>query len=302
MSWVDVENALQFAVARASGYTTDRVFWSYQNVNEPELDHIKIHLGGEKVVGIDRLHITQDLARPNGQEIKQEVQGVREVPFEIECFTADTLGDLAARRVLELTRTKLRLPDVRSRLRKAGVAPFDLGDVSYVPDIPSADFRGRAVCTVRCYVPVSDCIEYVGYIARVRGTIFPVGFVGGHGASGIPFDSFGSSGGGITTLYTVYVGVSALPGAFDAAFITGLTPSQKTSRVGSFDFNAGAVQFCYLCLPTGFGGAPADFTDDATGIEADVSKVASAIDVSGIAYDVWQTEIAGLGAWRMDVA
>lgn len=189
MSWADIENAMQFGVSRASGFPSDRVFWTYQNVNEPELDHITIGFGGEQTIGIDRLNITQDLYRPNGQEIAQEIQGVREVPFEIECFTSATLGDFAARRVLELTRTKLRLPDVRRRLRLAGVSPFDPGPVSYVPDIPSAEFRGRATCTVRCYVPVMDCVEYVGYIARVTGTVFPRGWIGGQsGASGLPFD------------------------------------------------------------------------------------------------------------------
>lgn len=191
MSWVDIENVMQSAIVRASGLASDRVFWSYQDVNEPQLDHITIRFGGEIVIGIDRVETTTNLSRPRGQEIKQEIKGVREVPFEIEVFTAATSGDAAARRVAELVRTRLRLPDIRYALRGVGVSPFDPGPISYVPDVPSAKFRGRAICTIRCYVPVMDCIEYTGYIARVRGNVYIHGMVGASSPTGtaIPFDS-----------------------------------------------------------------------------------------------------------------
>lgn len=190
MSWEDVENAMQSAISRASGYAADRVFWSYQNVNEPRLDHITITFGGEMVIGIDRIRNSQDLTRPNGQEMKQEIEGVREVPFELSCFTSATSGDAAARRIVELTRTRLRLSDIRVPLKRAGITPFDPGPVHYIPDIPNTTFRGRATCTIRCYVPVTDCAEYTGYIARIRGTVFPIGILPEiSGETGIPFDS-----------------------------------------------------------------------------------------------------------------
>lgn len=300
MSWVDVENAMQAAVARASGYPSTRVFWSYQNVNEPELDHIKISFGGERSIGIDRLHITQDLTRPNGQEIKQEVQGVREVPFEIECFTSTTSGNDAARRILELTRTKFRLPEVRSPLRKAALSPFDPGPVAWIPDIPSANFRGRASCTIRCYIPVSDCLDYVGYIARFKVSVFPVGWVGGHGASGFVVDSSGVSG---YTLFTstVYFGGAATPGAYNEAFITALSQAQKTSRVGAYVINAGSTLYSFWCGPTAFGGSSSDFLDDETDLETAMSKIASGVSVAGVPYDVWRTDVAGLGLWTLRV-
>lgn len=189
MSWADIENAMQAAVVEASGFPGDRVFWSFQDVSEPELDHIVIHFGGETQIGIDRLRITQDLARPNGQEIEQRVTGVREVPFEFEVFTAATNGDAAARRIAEIIRGSLRLPNIRYRLKRAGLSPFDPQAVNYIPYIPTVRFVGRATCTVRCYVPVLDIVEYVGYIARVRGTVYPRGYVGPSGATGVNFDS-----------------------------------------------------------------------------------------------------------------
>lgn len=192
MSWEDVENAMQAAVSKASGYPADRVFWSYQNINEPaaSTDFIVITFRGEIVVGVDRINTEYDGTRPVGQEIKQEIRGVREVPFELSCYTSTTSGNVAARRILELVRTRLRLPTVRDGLHKVGLSPFDSGPVNYVPDMPATNFRGRATCTVRCYVPVTDCAEYVPYIARVRGTVFPVGWIGTpSGVSGLAFDS-----------------------------------------------------------------------------------------------------------------
>jgi hypothetical protein len=191
MSWEDIEDAMHCAVVKASRLPAGQVAWSYQkNVDEPKLDHITILFGGEIPLGIDRVHTSTDLTRPNGQEVKQEVRGVREVPFTFTCFSAEVTGSTAARRLAELTKTRMRLPDIRYPLRKVGLSPFDPGIVNYVPDIPSTHFRGRAVCTIRCYVPVADCIEYTGYIARVTGLIVASGLVStSYGASGFAFDT-----------------------------------------------------------------------------------------------------------------
>jgi hypothetical protein len=189
MSWEDIEDAMHAAVVKASGFSEDQVAWSYQNVNEPTLPHIIITFGGEIVIGIDRVSATTDLSRANEQEVKLEVRGVREVPFEIECFTPETSGSAAARRVAELIRSRMRLTDIRYPLRNVGLCPFDSSQVGWIPDIPSAKFRGRATCTLRCYVPVTDCIEYVGYIARVKGTVTVLGLSGTYGYSGINFDT-----------------------------------------------------------------------------------------------------------------
>lgn len=195
MSWVDIENAMHSAIVRASGYPAERVIWSFQNINAPTEDYIEINFGGAISIGQDWIRNKQDLNRPNGQEIRQDIHGVREVPFDVSVFTSDTTGDAAARHVADLVRTKLRLDSVRSGMRKAGVSPFDASPVSWVPDIPNADFRGRAAFTQRCYVPVIDCFEYVGYIARVRGTVYPSGLYGYSGqATAYAFDSLRASG------------------------------------------------------------------------------------------------------------
>lgn len=189
MSWADIEDATHKAIRLASGYASDQVFWSHQNFNAPTLDYVLLTFGGELALGQDWIRITQDLTRPVGQEIKLDVRGVREVPLQIEVFTSDVYGDSAARRVAEMIRTKLRLDGVRHGMRRAGISPFDSDSVQWIPDIPTANFRGRAVLTVRCYVPVIDCYEYVGYIATVRGLIFPSGVAQYSGSSGISFSA-----------------------------------------------------------------------------------------------------------------
>lgn len=187
MSWVDIEDAIHRAVCLASGYPSDNVIWSFQNRNAPDLDYIALSLGGEIQVGRDWTYIEQDLTRPAGQEIRVNVSGTREVALQVEVFTSDVYGDDAARRVAEVIRSKLRLDSVRYGLNRAGVSPFDSDPVQWLPDIPTARFRGRAVLTVRCYVP-ANVFEDVGYIARVSGRIYPTGYAAVSGTSGIAYE------------------------------------------------------------------------------------------------------------------
>lgn len=296
MSWVDIENAMQQAVVEASGLASNRVYWSYQNYSAETGDHIVITFQGDIMVGQDWVTSKTDLTRPNGQEILRQVNGTREVPFQIECFTTDTIDNGSARRTAEITRTKFRLDSVRSRIRRANVSPFDSSPVSYIPDVVNAKFRGRAVVTIRCYVPVIDCFEYVGYIARVRVTAFPSPWTGGGGASSFTIDSLGLT----ASTYTVYYG-SAAAGTYDAAFITALGSVSKASRVGSYPQSAGTTLYGFWAAPSAFGAATADFKDAATGFEASMTKVGTEVSVNGVLYDLWKTDTAGLGDWTLQV-
>lgn len=190
MSWTDIEDATHKAICLASGYGPSNVTWSFQNKNDPTLDYVNLTFGGEIGIGQDWVRITQDLTRPAGQEIKLDIRGVREVPLQVEVFTTAVYGEAAARRVAEKIRTKLRLDSIRYGLRQAGLSPFDSDPVQWVPDIATTNFRGRAVLNVRCYVPVMDCYEYVGYIASIRGHIFPSGVAQYSGTSGIAISSW----------------------------------------------------------------------------------------------------------------
>lgn len=195
MSWEDIEEAMQAAVVDASQLAADKVYWSYQDYNEEDGDYVVITFGGAQTVGQDFIRRTFDASRPNGQELREDVMGTREVPFQIEVFTSEIYGETAARQRAERIRTAMRLSGIRQRLRRVNVSPFDPGPVSWVPDILAAEFRGRAVTTIRCYVPVLDCFSYVGYISRLKVRVTPSGWQGiPSGATSFIVDSSGSSG------------------------------------------------------------------------------------------------------------
>lgn len=168
--WRQWEDAFQAAVARAGGLPVNSVVWKYGNVDAPALPYVAISLGGSISIGIDYVRETYDASRAQGQEFELAVEGQREVPLEIECFTADVTTESSARALAERIRSALTLPSVRDILSAVGISPFDPGPVNWIPDVVSVGFRGRAVCTVRCYVPLAKIAEYVGYIATAHVT------------------------------------------------------------------------------------------------------------------------------------
>jgi hypothetical protein len=277
VSWVDVQDAMHASIVQASGYPKDSVVWSYQNVGERDMPYVRIHFGGETMVdGLDWIKRTTDLTRPRGQEIKQEVQGVREVPLMFEVFTSETLGDTAARRVAERIRAKMLLESIRDRLARANVVAFGSSGVEYLPTIYGANFRGRAVCTLRCYVPVMDCYEYVGYIARVRGTVRATDGVTTYTRT---FDSL--LGGADPTMFTSYYGL-AVPATIDETFVKALSDSSlEHDFARTYVFSAGdGTKKAYVAFLASFG-TPTTFTDAATGFAIPNTKVGTAISVTG---------------------
>lgn len=112
---------------------------------------------------------------PAGKEIQLQVQGYREVTLSIEVFTETLVSSDDSRDALgivEQIRSALTLPSIVDRLSSQGVSTIDLSaPATYVPEIVSIGFRGRAVLDVRCYVPAVAATEYTGYIAQVNGTL-----------------------------------------------------------------------------------------------------------------------------------
>jgi hypothetical protein len=304
MSWEDIENAMQAAVAEASGFDARKVYWSYQDYNEKGGDYAVITFGGGAEVGQDFIQSSTDLTRPNGQEILRQVVGTREVPFLVEVFTAATDGGSAARHVAEIIRGKMKLGSIRARVRRAHVSPFDSSDVGWVPDILAAKFRGRATVTLRCYVPLLDCYEYVGYIARVTGRHRILGHLGSSGSSGIAFDyAVGSTAGTLP----VYYGL-AVPGTIDEAFIEALSGTALAAGLErSIAFAAGSgLQKAYYAFPSSYG-TPAIFRDLNTGFDIPNTLVGSAVPVTDDAgtarsYDVWATDDFPMVAFTEQVA
>lgn len=93
-----------------------------------------------------------------------------------------------------------------------------------------------------------------------------------------------------------YFGISTVPGAYNSAFITGLSNSGlQQNLVRQISYLApGGTEKLYYVFPTSFG-APVSFRDDATGFAVPFTKVASAVNVTNansvvIAYDVWESD------------
>lgn len=83
----------------------------------------------------------------------------------------------------------LLLPSIREILSRADVSLWDAGSISWIPDIPSRAFRGRAVGEFRCYMPAPTVAEYAGYIDRVSGTVTVLGANGSPSGITRPFDT-----------------------------------------------------------------------------------------------------------------
>jgi len=189
MSWNDVGDAIQAAIVRASGLAASQVVWKDQDRGQPLTDYVALRLGGGITLGIDYIQSSTDLTRPLGQEIELKVRGRREVPLEVECFTSESVSSRSGSALELCSRIMagLTLPSVRAILAAQDVSPFDPGTPNWIPDVPSTRFRGRAVATVRCYMPPPTAVEYVGFIARVSGTVTIQG--GANGDQTQTFDS-----------------------------------------------------------------------------------------------------------------
>lgn len=185
MSWTDVRDAIQAAVAQASGLPAASVIWQFQNADEPPLDYISLTFGNIKSLGQDFIQTTYN-GGGTGVDITQTVYGTRELALEIACFSASTADQNDASARCELIKSSLSLPSLRTLLAAQGVAPFDPGDVQYVPTIVGTGFRGRATMTVRCYLPAQTVQELTTYIATINGTASVSGGAQG-GATSVPF-------------------------------------------------------------------------------------------------------------------
>lgn len=195
MNWDQVGDAIQQAIDRASGLPAGSTIWKGQDRNAPQLDYVAIDITSMLAIGIDTIVTSYNPDRVRGQEIKMETAGTRECSLSVECFTSvATAGKNAAALALcSRVYSGLLLPSNRAILAAADVTIFDVSSIAWIPDVPSRTFRGRAVGTLRCYMPAPTAAEYVGYIERMSGTVY-ANFAGVTGIAQ-PFDTLAETAG-----------------------------------------------------------------------------------------------------------
>lgn len=177
MSWDDVGNALVAGVKAAANLPDSRVIWKQQNYNAPPHSYITLAMPSILEKGQDWIEENTDITRPRGQEVEIRVKGIREVPLELELFTDEGVaggGHSAIVKMVDLT-ARFKLPSVREIFSAQGISLFDVGKINWIPDVPGTTFRGRAVCTIRMYLPLPSVAEYVGFIERVIGSFVSEG-------------------------------------------------------------------------------------------------------------------------------
>jgi hypothetical protein len=107
----------------------------------------------------------------------------------------------------------------------------------------------------------------------------------------------------ITWVQRVYWGVSAVPGAYDEAFIKGLASNVLTdTRSRTINVNAGPGQKIYYCYRTGYG----DATFTVNGFSGGFTKVATLMlhNIYGFGenYEIWESDNSNLGATTVVVS
>lgn len=116
-----------------------------------------------------------------GSEVALTVGGVREVPLQLQVYSAAIIEQVAQATALatcDAIVTRLRLPTARTALAAVGLTPFDPGASNWVPSIVATTFRGRATCDIRCRVPARMLAEYTSFIASVS-LVATIGASGG---------------------------------------------------------------------------------------------------------------------------
>lgn len=298
MGWTEVRDAIQGAVVRASGLAADKVIWKPLNAGSPPLNYVALGLSGLMTHGIDYILSSTDLGRPDGEQIKLEVKGDREVILEIECFTASTADSSDALALAEKIRTSFTLPSIQALLDAADVSPFDFPPVDYAPDVPNTTFRGRSMARIHCYVPPEAVFEYTTWIESVSGIVTVSGST--PDPKYVAFDTGEPDD-------QVLFGVAIDPGSYDTAFletIAGQGSATAYSPARHVDFEAGAGEYCFYIVPASFPAVAA--TTTANGSVAGFSIVATVNRILNpttlLPYVILRSDVAGLGTWGVDFA
>lgn len=177
MSWEAIGDALQRAIALGAQLPEESVTWGFQDIDEPALPFIELAVSPARVIGRDYLVKSFDDTRPQGQEVKVEVRGMRAITIEIHGYTLQAwgMGRQTAVGLVDAAATALTLPSIRTLLQRVDCGVFRIGEAEDMPVVVGSAFRGRALCLVEAYIPPQAIAEYCGYIAKVSGSVTTIG-------------------------------------------------------------------------------------------------------------------------------
>ncbi len=152
------------------------ILWAEQGVWRPEPPFWSLLFPTVAVVGsVDALAQTVDPAQI-GQEIAQQVQGVRDLTISIQAFALAAQGDqhpaLKAIRALAMA---VQLPSQQDKFMDAGMGLAEVGAAQDLSAFLEADWESRASLDLRFHI-VDDATERIGYIDFVvspTGTLTP---------------------------------------------------------------------------------------------------------------------------------
>lgn len=176
--WNAIEAGLQGWVKAALGCDNRHAYWANPNVTRPTdgAPFAVLEITDRRALGVTPQVIQTDhLTNPAGQEIELEARQVMDCGFRVQVYAPPARGThpgtprgpANAAALAGKVRLAVALPSVSSALDDLGVSVYDLGSVTYVPELVGTDFEGRAVLEARFYV-ADSASEFTGYIETVQ--------------------------------------------------------------------------------------------------------------------------------------
>lgn len=170
ISWKTVEDALHNWVVVGSGLDTQHVIWSRQSAPRPTPPYIAMSIANISQVGQDWIKVEDNVGGEAGEEVIHKARGQRKISLSLQCFGGESSGDASSYSVLELVRSKSRLPTIRDSLRNAGVGILSIGQITSLDGIVGVvKFEPRA--TLESLLILSSEVTELGtYIETVKVT------------------------------------------------------------------------------------------------------------------------------------
>lgn len=100
----------------------------------------------------------------------------------------------------------------------------------------------------------------------------------------------------------VYWGVGAIPGAYNSAFILGLSNKQlRSGRTGNFSLNVGTSQYAFVCIPVSMGAASFKTNGFNGGLSLQATISFTNAQGATVSYNIYRTINHSLGLTAFEI-